>query len=303
MKSIKKIATLLGIAALFMAPMNTVVTKAATTEITVTVDNKIVSFPDVKPYTDKSNRTLVPIRFVSEELGAKVDWDSKTKKVTVAKEDTILSVVVNSNVININGTNKTMDTKPVSKSSRVFVPLRFISEGLGVKVDWLGSINTVKITTKKEQEDIKETQNIALKPVTAYKNQFVGTAAGEAQSVCISSRNQLPISTGRYTIYDVAYSNGKIVVVSKAEKSTWGAPLLRIADKSGLNRCRQAVSEIKDSEGIVTAEYEITALSDYQIMGENYSKFSLSDIQYVAFTDDRSTDDIILAIAKNELLK
>lgn len=36
------------------------------------------------PYVDTAaNRTLVPVRFVSEALGADVDWDAATRRVTI----------------------------------------------------------------------------------------------------------------------------------------------------------------------------------------------------------------------------
>lgn len=37
-----------------------------------------------KPITRIINgRTVVPLRFVSENLGAKVDWDAKTQTITI----------------------------------------------------------------------------------------------------------------------------------------------------------------------------------------------------------------------------
>lgn len=47
----------------------------ASGDVKVTVDGKEVEFPDVKPFIDINGRTMVPLRFVSEALGAEVkDW-------------------------------------------------------------------------------------------------------------------------------------------------------------------------------------------------------------------------------------
>ncbi|HYF92985.1 MAG TPA: stalk domain-containing protein [Symbiobacteriaceae bacterium] len=38
---------------------------------------------DVAPFVDENSRTLVPVRFVSEQMGAAVGWDGPTQTVTV----------------------------------------------------------------------------------------------------------------------------------------------------------------------------------------------------------------------------
>ena len=46
---------------------------SAQTNVKVTLDGNEIYFPDVKPFIDERDRVLVPIRFVSETLGAMVD--------------------------------------------------------------------------------------------------------------------------------------------------------------------------------------------------------------------------------------
>lgn len=41
---------------------------------------------DVAPYISNSNRTMLPLRFIAENLDCKVDWDGLTKKVTITME-------------------------------------------------------------------------------------------------------------------------------------------------------------------------------------------------------------------------
>ncbi|MEK3903606.1 stalk domain-containing protein [Paenibacillus sp. FSL R7-0179] len=47
----------------------------AAQSVRVVVDGSKISFPDAQPFLDKQNRVQVPVRFVSEALGAKVGWD------------------------------------------------------------------------------------------------------------------------------------------------------------------------------------------------------------------------------------
>ncbi|HPU42352.1 MAG TPA: copper amine oxidase N-terminal domain-containing protein, partial [Acetivibrio clariflavus] len=49
----------------------------------VVVNGEKVNFPDAQPFIDENGRTQVPVRFVSEALGANVDWNGDAKKVTV----------------------------------------------------------------------------------------------------------------------------------------------------------------------------------------------------------------------------
>lgn len=46
------------------------------------VDGRKIDFPD-QEFLDSNNRTLIPIRFIAEEMGATVDWDGATRTVYI----------------------------------------------------------------------------------------------------------------------------------------------------------------------------------------------------------------------------
>ena len=119
--------------------------------ITVKVDSKVIAFPDALPYINEDNRTLVPVRFVSEALGATVDWQEGTQLVTISKGSTRIALRIGDNFAIINNSTSdskvTFDTEAVLKDSRTFVPLRFVSETLNCSVDWDSTSRTVTITT------------------------------------------------------------------------------------------------------------------------------------------------------------
>ncbi|MDU2116128.1 MAG: copper amine oxidase N-terminal domain-containing protein [Peptoniphilus lacydonensis] len=91
----------------------------------------------------ENERTMVPLRFISEALGEKVNWKSETKTVVIG--DNKASLVIGSKKIDANGKNIAIDSPAVVKNSRTFVPLRAISEILGAKIEWDGVTKTVKI--------------------------------------------------------------------------------------------------------------------------------------------------------------
>ncbi|MEW6274437.1 MAG: stalk domain-containing protein [Bacillota bacterium] len=93
---------------------------------------------DAVPFVDtKANRTLVPIRFVSEALGAKVDWDAATRRVTIKDGGREIVLTLGSRDALVDGQTTALDCAPaVLPPGRTFVPLRFVSETLGAAVDY-----------------------------------------------------------------------------------------------------------------------------------------------------------------------
>ncbi|WP_010250285.1 copper amine oxidase N-terminal domain-containing protein [Acetivibrio cellulolyticus] len=116
--------------------------------VSVTVDGKAVNFPDAKPFIDMNGRTLIPVRFVTESLGATVGWNEDYQEVTIKKGNVDISIMINDRNIVVSGKIKTMDTEAIIKESRTFVPIRYVAEGLGAKVGWNPNTKTVIITTE-----------------------------------------------------------------------------------------------------------------------------------------------------------
>ena len=97
------------------------------------VDNNIVT-GDAAPYV-ADNRTMVPIRALTESFGAKVDYDNDAKTVTIVDGDTTIVMTIGETTYTVNGEEKTMDVAPVIGSSdRTYVPVRFVAEALGYEV-------------------------------------------------------------------------------------------------------------------------------------------------------------------------
>ena len=118
--------------------------------IAIYVDNERVDFPDAKPLITQNNRTLVPLRFISDELGYTTLWNSKEKKVTIENATQHISLTINSTLVQVNNESFTLDTAPFVKDNRVYVPLRFISEVFGLKVDYVANRNSIFISSKTE---------------------------------------------------------------------------------------------------------------------------------------------------------
>ncbi|ETT30089.1 MULTISPECIES: copper amine oxidase N-terminal domain-containing protein [unclassified Paenibacillus] len=133
--------------ALFLLISLMPVSAHAAQSVRVVVDGSKISFPDAQPFLDKQNRVQVPVRFVSEALGAKVGWVPASKTVTVELNGKKLVLVIGNRQFTLDGAKKTMDTAALMKNGRTFVPLKFVSEGLGVGVNWDQRVSTAYIST------------------------------------------------------------------------------------------------------------------------------------------------------------
>lgn len=89
----------------------------------------------VVPFIENS-RTLVPVRFISEQLGAEVGYDAETRKVTIKKESNLIEMTIGSNVIYKNGEATEIDVPANIYNDRTFVPLRACAEALDKQVFW-----------------------------------------------------------------------------------------------------------------------------------------------------------------------
>ncbi len=113
--------------------------------IKVTVDGVSKTY-DVMPVI-VDGRTLLPVRGIAETLGAKVEWREETKVVCIEKGSDVAIMQIDNNIGQINGLDKTMDVPVKLINSRTMVPVRFVAEALGCKVDWDDATKTVIITT------------------------------------------------------------------------------------------------------------------------------------------------------------
>jgi len=127
---------------------------AASKEIKVSINGVQMEFPDGKPFINTDNRTMVPIRFISENLGYKVKWNHESKEAVIENSGKKLSLKANSKNMNVNGENKTIDTVMNLVEGRTYVPISFISSAMGEKVRYDHEAKEVKLTKTEEPKEL-----------------------------------------------------------------------------------------------------------------------------------------------------
>lgn len=100
-----------------------------------------------------NNRALVPLREVFEALGQKVDYDNDTKKITVSGNGRTVELQIGNNTAYVNGEAKAIPDGVVPKlitkvgvATKTMVPVRFVSESVGLLVEFDDTNGAIKIT-------------------------------------------------------------------------------------------------------------------------------------------------------------
>lgn len=106
----------------------------------------------------KDERTLVPVRFISEQLGAKVKWFEADSTIAIQKDDVHIHMGIGYAVMEVNGELIDLDTEPQLIQDRTYLPLRAIAEALHMKVTWYDGLialgeRELDVATNKPQFD------------------------------------------------------------------------------------------------------------------------------------------------------
>ena len=113
-------------------------------QATVILNGEYLSF-EVNPEI-KNGSTMVPLRFLSESLGAQVIWFSGVNIILIKRNGHMVRISPNDTRAYYDGAEYILNCAPYIKDERTMVPLRFVSSYLGCKVTWNEETSTVTIT-------------------------------------------------------------------------------------------------------------------------------------------------------------
>lgn len=182
MKNFKKILGI-GIMTMFLTTSVFAAGKlpkeASDKNISIYINDSIQTIPEDmgKAYLDKTNdRVMVPIRYISENLGANINFyqrkETNTSGILIGAIDVLVELDINSTKAKINngGVDSVvnLDSPAILFDGRTYVPIRFVSETLGLNVDWKndsvyisGNFKTKgKRYNYEENKDSQENKNV-----------------------------------------------------------------------------------------------------------------------------------------------
>lgn len=149
----KKLKKILGVGIMTMLLTTSVFAagklpkEASDKNINIYINDNIQTIPEDmgKAYLDKTNdRVMVPIRYISENLGANINFyqrkETNTSGILIGAIDVLVELDINSTKAKINngGVDSVvnLDSPAILFDGRTYVPIRFVSETLGLDVDW-----------------------------------------------------------------------------------------------------------------------------------------------------------------------
>lgn len=150
MKKLKKIAVL-GLMTMVLSTSVFAAGKlpkyASDKNIDIFINDTVQTIPQEmgRAYFDKkTNRVMVPIRYISENLGAQINFyernENNTRGVLIGAIDVLVELDINSTKAKVNKAGNEsiieLDSPAILYDGRTYVPIRFISETLGLSVDW-----------------------------------------------------------------------------------------------------------------------------------------------------------------------
>jgi N-acetylmuramoyl-L-alanine amidase len=121
------------------------------------------------PAQNIKGTTMVPIRIISETLGAVVGWNDKEKKVSVTKENLKIEMKLAKKEVMVNGKWMQLTEPPLNVKGTALLPLRFLAENLGLKVAWNDKARSVSLS----KLAIEKPAVVVEKPVVAVEKPVV----------------------------------------------------------------------------------------------------------------------------------
>lgn len=99
----------------------------------------------------KDSRTFLPVRFVSEALGADVKWNNETRQVAITLNNKNIIMTINSKTVLVNGKQVEIEVAPFIENERTYLPLRHVSELLDTEISWFGMERKIEISTNDDK--------------------------------------------------------------------------------------------------------------------------------------------------------
>lgn len=175
-------------------------------ETTIWIDGQAMK-SNIPSFISTDGRTFVPLRFLEENLGAKIGWIQETKTATVEHGDISLSLTIDSLIVSLNNVDKILGKDSIPRlvtfsndDSRTMVPFAFIGEVLGYDYGWdeenrVPFINTKPEPEEPEEPEIPEEPIVPEKPEIPKENTVTDILAGKgstkSEKVIIHSKDTI----------------------------------------------------------------------------------------------------------------
>ena len=115
------------------------------TDIEVRINGESVKLED--PLILKAGRILAPARFMFDQLGIDMQWDTENEVASALIGDLTIDIPLESREVTVYGETETLDIPAQVFHGKTYLPVRFIVESLGTHVHWSETLRTIDIVT------------------------------------------------------------------------------------------------------------------------------------------------------------
>lgn len=119
----------------------TVVLQVGSNSMLVNGSTKPIPVP---PFIERGT-TMVPIRVISEALGATVQYDQASKSIEIILGEKQIIMQIGTKIMVVNGVKKSLTVAPLIKNGSTFVPFRAIAEAFDCDVKWASETKEITI--------------------------------------------------------------------------------------------------------------------------------------------------------------
>ncbi|MGF9700148.1 N-acetylmuramoyl-L-alanine amidase [Paenibacillus sp. MABNR03] len=100
-----------------------------------------------------NKNVMIPIRVVAENLEFNVDWNQQARQVKIQQNDKVISLNVDQKQATVADKQVTLNTAPQILNKTLVVPIRFVSEQMGLSVKWNNQEKIVYLTDNSKGPD------------------------------------------------------------------------------------------------------------------------------------------------------
>ncbi|PZD93589.1 N-acetylmuramoyl-L-alanine amidase [Paenibacillus sambharensis] len=273
--------------------------QAATVVPKLFLDGNVIQ-TDAQPRIVKSS-TMVPMRVIAEQLGYSVDWNSKTKEVTIADGNSLIVLTADQDLADVDGTSVKLDAPAFIDKGVTYVPLRFIGQNLGLTVRWDQSTRSVYMITPAMPELPSNGAGVS-SPVTQPATQSPAVKASALiNSIAYNGTGRITIQyEGELTPKNAFWLDNPdrlvIDIPNAAFSPEYSAALSAASSKSEgkiitetLNLRSIRYSLFSSNPSTVRVVLDMSGKSEYQVTageGEYYIDVTLADVPVDAVSPD-----------------
>lgn len=204
--------------------------QAAAGETSIYLDGNKLELSKNGQVQSINGSVMIPIRVVVEKLGYVVDWEKKTRTVTIQQQDTVMKLVVDQSTALVNGTKIKMPVAPKLVSDTVIIPLRFVGEQMGLTVSWDNQLKAVYLVTPPaaEPDDGETSPGNSGDPGSTPGNTDSGNEPGQTDN--LANVGGISFSDNRLLIAVDQNVKPTIFTMSNPERIVLDLPNTKFAD-------------------------------------------------------------------------